>query len=50
MTPFCLFRTGHKLDLTPLLRALLMMAAVYYIGYVCTWTYNYNMIYVSQGC
>ncbi len=36
-------------DLTPLLRALLMMAAVYYIGVFCTWTYNFMMIYVSQG-
>ncbi len=36
-------------DLTPLLRALLMMAAVYYIGVFCTWAYNFMMIYVSQG-
>lgn len=36
-------------DLTPLLRALLMMAAVYYIGVFCTWAYNFIMIYVSQG-
>ena len=27
-------------DLTPLLRALLMMAAVYYVGVFCTWAYN----------
>lgn len=36
-------------DLTPLLRALLMMAAVYYVGVFCTWAYNFMMIYVSQG-
>ena len=36
-------------DLAPLLRALLVMAAVYYIGVFCTWAYNYIMIYVSQG-
>ena len=36
-------------DLTPLLRALLMMAAVYYVGVFCTWAYNFIMIYVSQG-
>ena len=36
-------------DLAPLLRALLLMAAVYYIGVFCTWTYNFIMIYVSQG-
>jgi len=38
-----------KPDLAPLLRALLVMAAVYYIGVFCTWSYNYIMIYVSQG-
>ncbi len=36
-------------DLAPLLRALLVMAAVYYIGVFCTWAYNFIMIYVSQG-
>ena len=36
-------------DLTPFLRALLMMAAVYYVGVFCTWAYNFMMIYVSQG-
>ena len=36
-------------DLTPLLRALLVMAAVYYTGVFCTWAYNFIMIYVSQG-
>ena len=36
-------------DLAPLLRALLLMAAVYYIGVFCTWAYNFIMIYVSQG-
>lgn len=36
-------------DLTPLLRALLMMAAVYYVGVFCTWAYNFMIIYVSQG-
>ena len=36
-------------DLTPLLRALFVMAAVYYIGVFCTWAYNFIMIYVSQG-
>lgn len=36
-------------DLTPLLQALLMMAAVYYVGVFCTWAYNFMMIYVSQG-
>ena len=36
-------------DLSPLLRALLVMAAVYYIGVFCTWAYNFIMIYVSQG-
>lgn len=32
-------------DLTPLLRALFVMAAVYYIGVFCTWAYNFIMIY-----
>ncbi len=36
-------------DLSPLLRALLVMAAVYYTGVFCTWAYNFIMIYVSQG-
>ena len=36
-------------DLAPLLRALLVMAAVYYTGVFCTWAYNFIMIYVSQG-
>ena len=36
-------------DLAPLLRALLLMAAVYYTGVFCTWAYNFIMIYVSQG-
>lgn len=36
-------------DLMPLFRALLVMAAVYYIGVFCTWAYNFVMIYVSQG-
>lgn len=36
-------------DLTPLLRALLVMAAVYYTGVFCTWAYNFIMIYVFQG-
>ena len=36
-------------DLSPLFKALLVMAAVYYIGVFCTWAYNYIMIYVSQG-
>ena len=36
-------------DLAPLLRALFVMAAVYYIGVFCTWAYNFIMIYVSQG-
>ena len=38
-----------KPDLTPLLRALFVMAAVYCIGVFCTWAYNFIMIYVSQG-
>lgn len=36
-------------DLSPLFKALLVMAAVYYAGVLCTWAYNYIMIYVSQG-
>ncbi|MCD8082899.1 MAG: ABC transporter ATP-binding protein/permease [Clostridiales bacterium] len=32
-----------------LFRALLLMAAIYYIGVFCTWAYNYMMVYVSQG-
>ena len=36
-------------DLSPLLWALLVMAAVYYTGVFCTWAYNFIMIYVSQG-
>lgn len=36
-------------DLYPLFKALLVMAAVYYVGVFCTWAYNYIMIYVSQG-
>ncbi len=36
-------------DLAPLLRALLVMAVVYYTGVFCTWAYNFIMIYVSQG-
>ena len=36
-------------DLSPLFKALLVMAAVYYVGVFCTWAYNYIMIYVSQG-
>ena len=36
-------------DLSPLFKALLVMAAVYYIGVFCTWAYNFIMIYVSQG-
>lgn len=36
-------------DFAPLLKALLFMALVYYIGVFCTWAYNYVMIYVSQG-
>ena len=34
-------------DLTPLLRALFVMAAVYYIGVFCTWAYNFIMRIVS---
>lgn len=36
-------------DLSPLFKALLVMAAVYYVGVFCMWAYNYIMIYVSQG-
>ena len=43
------FENRAQPDLTPLLRALLMMAAVYYVGVFCTWAYNFMMIYVSQG-
>jgi len=36
-------------DFAPLLRAILLMAGVYYIGVICTYLYNYLMVSVSQG-
>ncbi|MDD2980838.1 MAG: ABC transporter ATP-binding protein [Hespellia sp.] len=36
-------------DFLPLLRALLVMAVVYYIGTAATWAYNRIMVNVSQG-
>lgn len=43
------FVNQDKPNLSPLLKALLLMALVYYIGVFCTWAYNYIMIFVSQG-
>ena len=43
------FVNQRQPDLAPLFRALLVMAAAYYIGVFCTWAYNFVMIYVSQG-
>lgn len=36
-------------DFRPLLKALIMMGAVYYFGAFCTWVYNRIMVNVTQG-
>lgn len=36
-------------DFRPLLKALIMMGAVYYLGAFCTWVYNRIMVNVTQG-
>lgn len=36
-------------DFTPLLKALMIMGALYYFGALCTWIYNRIMVNVTQG-
>ena len=46
ITPF-LKQTNH--DFSPLLKALIIMGAFYYLGTLCTWIYNRIMVNVTQG-
>ncbi len=36
-------------DFTPLFRAVILMACIYYVGVLCTYFYNFLMAIVSQG-
>ena len=43
------FLSQTNVDYAPLIRALLTMAGIYYLGVIATYTYNRIMIYVSNG-
>ncbi|SHK17899.1 ABC transporter ATP-binding protein [Hespellia stercorisuis] len=46
ITPFI---GGENVDFGPLLKALITMGAVYYVGALSTWAYNRIMVNVTQG-
>ncbi len=43
------FLSQETVDYSPLIRALLTMAGIYYLGVIATYVYNRIMIYVSNG-